>query len=105
LIVNRGADGGIFQTVYSGTTYNTIRNHNNGNISISATGQGLYVGYENTTLMNWLNGNMSLTKNTGLKITQNSNTVTIGSLNSNYCHFENSANIPFYFNKSIYING
>ena len=32
----------------NGTWYNIIRNHNNGNVSISAAGDGLYLGYENT---------------------------------------------------------
>ena len=36
-----------------------------------------------------------------LKITNSSNTVTIGSSNEAWCHFENSADIPFYFNKQI----
>ena len=40
-----------------------------------------------------------------LQITKNSNTVTIGSANANWCHFENSANIPFYFNKAVHVNG
>ena len=40
-----------------------------------------------------------------LKITTNSNTVTIGSQNASWCHFSNSADIPFYFNKSIGISG
>lgn len=40
-----------------------------------------------------------------VKITKNSNTVTIGSANASYCHFSNSANIPFYFNKVIYGDG
>lgn len=34
--------------------YNLIRNHNNGNVSVSASGSGLYLGYENTTLINFL---------------------------------------------------
>lgn len=36
-----------------------------------------------------------------LKSTLNSNTVTIGSQNTSFCHIENSANIPFWFNRSI----
>lgn len=40
-----------------------------------------------------------------LNITANSNTVTIGSQNTDYCHFINSANIPFYFNKTVYVDG
>lgn len=40
-----------------------------------------------------------------IKSTSNSNTVTIGSQNSSYCHIYNSANIPFYFNKNILVNG
>ena len=37
-----------------------------------------------------------------LKITANSNTVTIGSQNTSWCHFTNSANINFYFNHQIH---
>ena len=40
-----------------------------------------------------------------LKSTKNGNTVTIGSQNTTYCHITNSANMPFYFNKSVQING
>lgn len=40
-----------------------------------------------------------------LKSTNYDNTVTIGSQNSSYCHIYNSANIPFYFNKDIQVNG
>lgn len=40
-----------------------------------------------------------------LKSTNNDNTVSIGSQNSNFCHIYNSANIPFYFNKNILVNG
>ena len=40
-----------------------------------------------------------------LKSTNNGNTVSIGSLNSSWCHIYNSANIPFYFNKNILVNG
>lgn len=40
-----------------------------------------------------------------LKINTNGNTVTIGSVNTSYCHFESSANIPFYFNRQIQVNG
>lgn len=40
-----------------------------------------------------------------LKSTNNGNTVSIGSLNSSCCHIYNSANIPFYFNKNILVNG
>lgn len=37
-----------------------------------------------------------------LKITNNSNTLTIGSQNSSFTHIYNSANIPFIFNNHIY---
>ena len=40
-----------------------------------------------------------------LKSEWNGNIVTIGSQNSSWCHIYNSANIPFYFNKDIYVNG
>ena len=37
--------------------------------------------------------------------TANGNTLKIGSLNANYCHFQNSADIPFYFNKTVSVDG
>lgn len=40
-----------------------------------------------------------------LKITNNSNTMTIGSQNTSWGHIENSANINFYFNRSIHVDG
>ena len=40
-----------------------------------------------------------------LKSTSNGNTVSIGSQNSSWCHIYNSANIPFYFNNNISVNG
>lgn len=40
-----------------------------------------------------------------LKITNNNNTLSIGSQNTNYTHFESSADRPFYFNKTIYLSG
>jgi hypothetical protein len=40
-----------------------------------------------------------------LKVTNNSNTITIGSQNSNWGHIENSANINFYFNRGVYVDG
>ena len=46
-----------------------------------------------------------LTVNNLIKSNYNGNTVTIGSQNTSYCHFINSADIPFYFNKAIYVAG
>lgn len=40
-----------------------------------------------------------------LNIRKNDNTVTIGSQNTSFMHFINSANIPFYFNRGLSING
>lgn len=36
-----------------------------------------------------------------VKITKNSNTTTIGSQNTTFCHIYNSANIPFIFNNTV----
>ena len=47
----------------------------------------------------------ALTVNNYIKSTLNGNTVTIGSANSSWCHFSNSANIPFYFNRTTAIDG
>lgn len=48
----------------------------------------------------YLNGSTTINGNT-LKVTNNSNTVTIGSQNSNFTHIYNSASIPFIFNNSV----
>ena len=37
------------QMIYNNTTYSVVHNHNNGNISIDATGKALYLGFKNTT--------------------------------------------------------
>lgn len=36
---------------------------------------------------------------------KNGNTVNIGSQNANFCHFTNSANIPFHFNRDVKVAG
>lgn len=40
-----------------------------------------------------------------ISITENGNTIQIGSQNSNFCHFYNSKSIPFIFNNSILTTG
>lgn len=45
------------------------------------------------------------TKDSIIQATNHGNTVSIGSQNSSYCHIYNSADIPFYFNKNILVNG
>lgn len=55
-----GADLAVIQNYYNDRYYNLIRNHNNGNVSVSASSAGLYLGYENTTFVNFLNGKASL---------------------------------------------
>lgn len=47
----------------------------------------------------------SITASGYLKSTLNGNTVTIGSANGLFMHFQNSANIPFWFNKEIQVQG
>lgn len=62
---------------------------------------------DGTTAQFWRGDNVWSNELSGglLKITNNSNTVTIGSANASYMHFSNSADIPFYFNKSLWIDG
>lgn len=50
-------------------------------------------------------GNGSVAIKGLLTVTKNGNTVTIGSQNSGWCHFENSANISFHFNRNVYVQG
>lgn len=54
------SDAALLINSYGNATYKLIRNHNNGNISISASSGGLYLGYEETTLINFLNGKATL---------------------------------------------
>lgn len=61
-------DLGIIQG-YNGTTkYNILRNHANGNVSLSACSAGLYLGYEQTTFVNFLNGLMMLNSSGDLTV-------------------------------------
>lgn len=53
-----------------------------------------------------LSASGDITTSNGLfKSTKNGNTLTIGSQNSSWCHFANSANINFHFNKEIHSAG
>ena len=47
----------------------------------------------------------SLSMSDLLSITKSSNTLTIGSRNGSWCHFDNSTDVPFYFNKAIHSVG
>lgn len=58
-----------------------------------------------TTINSTLTTSGVIAANNLIKSTFNSNTVTIGSVNAGYCHFNNSANIPFHFNKDVKIAG
>lgn len=51
-----------------------------------------------------MTGDLTLS-NALLKVTKNGNTVTIGSQNDAWCHFQNSKSIPFYFGNPIHVNG
>ncbi len=43
--------------------------------------------------------------NSILKISNYGSTVSIGSLNTGFFHFQNSANVPYYFNRTTSIDG
>ena len=94
----------------SGTDSSAWTRMDNGNTYI--LGQ-VGIGYDPETLDNeyklYVNGDTTATGTIYadggyLKSTLNSNTVTIGSQNTDYCHFYNSANIPFYFDKQVQAN-
>ena len=63
-----------------------------GNVIGSSTAAKFYRG--DNTWSNEISGGQ-------LKITANSNTVTIGSQNASFCHIYNSTAIPFIFNNSV----
>ena len=59
----RTSDGALITNQYNNSQYPLIRNHNNGNISVSASGVGLYLGYENTTNLDFLHGKAAMDAN------------------------------------------
>ena len=89
------ANGASFHFVTTESNDNT-----GGNLTVTAprfrARKGLTVGQnsDNTSYALYVNGLAA--------ITNNSNTVTIGSQNSSWCHFNNSANISFYFNHAVH---
>lgn len=64
-------DAALIANYYNNVTYNILRNHNNGDISVSASGGALYLGYENTTSINFLNGNATLSSSGALTCASN----------------------------------
>lgn len=60
LTFNNDVDTKVLENRYNNTTYSLIRNHNNGNISVSASSGSLYLGYENTTSINFFNGKATI---------------------------------------------
>lgn len=116
--------GGLTLTgILTSPNNNFIRSNNEFNYAAEAT-TNVYINYRagngNKTTYpitdyKFYNGQMSgnanvegknIYANGGLfKSTNNGNVVTIGSQNASYCHIYNSADIPFYFNKPIQVNG
>ena len=103
------ANWGTARTITIGGTGKSV--NGSGNVSWSkaeilgsSTNANFYRGDQ--TWSNTLNGaftaNGTITANGGyLKSTANSNTVTIGSQNTSWCHIYNSASIPFIFNNTV----
>ena len=75
--------------------------------SATDTTGGFYLFARNATENHELIGTVGgdLTWSGLLKITNNSNTTTIGSQNASFCHIYNSANIPFIVNNSVLTTG
>jgi len=84
--------------------------YNSGTWGISITGNAdtaTALSTSGTTAKFWRGDNTWSDTISGgtLKITANSNTVTIGSQNASFCHIYNSVNIPFIFNNSVLTTG
>lgn len=85
--------------------YFKTNNANQWSISARGSADGYYLGIYKFSTDGWhtvfsKDGNIEI-KAGLLKITKSSNTVTIGSQNSGFCHIYNSANIPFIFNNTV----
>lgn len=81
-------------TLYFKNNYTTAKQS-----TYTQTAMSIAYNTGNTTIAGTLN------VNSFIRSTLNGNTVTIGSANSSWCHFGNSANIPFYFNRTTAIDG
>lgn len=81
-------------TLYFKNNYTTAKQS-----TYTQTAMSIAYNTGNTTISGTLN------VNSFIRSTLNGNTVTIGSANSSWCHFGNSANIPFYFNRTTAIDG
>lgn len=85
--------------------YFKTNNTNQWSLSARGSSDSYYFGLYKFSTDGWhtkwtKDGNMEIMDGL-LKITANSNTVTIGSQNNGWCHIYNSANIPFIFNKTV----
>lgn len=108
----RSANGALYATAQDGApTFGTlpIAQGGTGATSAAAARTGLGITAANVigtgTAAQFYRGDNSWsdTISGGLfKVTNNSNTVSIGSQNSSCCHIYNSADIPFAFNKGIF---
>lgn len=88
----------------SGTNKNFALGANYANHMHFTTDGNVGIGTDSPTQKLDVRGNI-VAFNGLFKSTKNDNTVTIGSSNSSWCHFENSADINFYFNKGIHAVG
>ena len=73
IMFDTASDMTLISNVKGTTPYPLIRNHNNGNISVSASSGILHLGYENTTGINFLNGRANFQSNGTLHITPATN--------------------------------
>ena len=108
LEVVKYTDDWILQRITTIGTYPKVyeRCYHSGNTWGNWTKEPLYdVGGSLTTDGNVVAG-WSVKANDGqLYATKHGNTVTIGSQNASWCHIYNSADIPFYFNRDIFVRG
>lgn len=80
---NSPVDAALLKNTYGSTKYNLIRNHNNGNISVSASSGTLYLGYENTTGINFLNGKATIDSNGCFEVIRSSGSAWMQAKNAN----------------------
>lgn len=87
---------GIFHN--NSTNYLHIVGSSTSRLSVNLSNGNIGVGTDSPTQKLHVNGGL-------LAITNNGNTLTIGSQNSSFLHIYNSANVPFIFNRALTTQG
>jgi hypothetical protein len=95
---------------YNNANYNILQHHANGNVTLSAASNNLYIGYSSTHTKEVHFGNSdtnpwvsmtssAMTINKPLFINNAGNQISVSNGTNGYCRIYNETNVPFIFNR------